>query len=51
MRSLTLVTILCLTSTPAFACVFDTECKPGTSCTAGKCDRDLLRVGAITMPR
>ena len=42
MRSLTLVTILCLTSTPAFACVFDTECKRGTSCTAGKCDRDLL---------
>jgi hypothetical protein len=42
MRSLTLVTILCLTSTPAFACVFDSECKPGTSCTDGVCDRDLL---------
>ena len=42
MRSLTLVTILCLASTPAFACVFDSECKPGTSCTDGVCDRDLL---------
>ena len=42
MRCLTLVTILCLTSTPAFACVFDSECKPGTSCTDGVCDRDLL---------
>ena len=42
MRSLTLVTILCLTSTPAFACVFDTECKPGTTCVDGSCSRDLL---------
>jgi hypothetical protein len=42
MRSLIVVTILCLTSSPAFACVFDTECKPGTSCTDGVCDRDLL---------
>ena len=30
-RSLTLLTIFCLTATPAIACVFDTECKPGTS--------------------
>jgi len=30
MRSLTLVTILCLTSTPAFACMYDTETK--TNC-------------------
>jgi hypothetical protein len=42
MRSLILVTILCLTSTPAFACVFDTECKPGTTCVDGTCSRDLL---------
>jgi hypothetical protein len=42
MRSLTLVTILCLTSTPAIACVFDTECKPGTTCVDGNCGRDLL---------
>ena len=43
MRSLILVTILCLTSTPAFACVFDTECKlPGTTCVDGNCSRDLL---------
>jgi hypothetical protein len=27
MRSLIVVTILCLTSTPAFACSFDTDCK------------------------
>jgi hypothetical protein len=27
MRSLIVITILCLTSTPAFACVFDTDCK------------------------
>ena len=42
MRSLTLVTILCLTATPAFACVFDTECKPGTTCVDGSCGRDLF---------
>jgi len=42
MRSLTIVTILCLTSSPAFACVFDTECKPGTTCVDGSCSRDLL---------
>ena len=37
MRSLIVVTILCLTSTPAFACVFDTDCKPGTECHDGAC--------------
>jgi hypothetical protein len=42
MRSLIIVTILCFTSTPAFACVFDTDCKPGTSCVDGTCSRDLL---------
>jgi hypothetical protein len=42
MRSLSLVTILCLASTPVFACVFDTECKPGTACVDGNCSRDML---------
>ena len=41
MRSLIIVTILCLTSTPAFACVFDTDCKPGTECHDGACTRAL----------
>ena len=41
MRSLIVVTILCLTSTSSFACVFDTDCKPGIMCVAGAC-RDLL---------
>jgi hypothetical protein len=42
MRSLIVVTILCLTSTPAFACVFDTDCKPGSKCLDGVCSGDLL---------
>ncbi len=37
-----IVTILCLTSTSAFACVFDTDCKPGIKCVDGACSRDLL---------
>jgi len=37
MRSLIVVTILCLTSTPAFACVFHTDCNPGATCEAGVC--------------
>jgi hypothetical protein len=28
---------LCLTSNPAFACVFHTDCKPGTTCVDGQC--------------
>jgi hypothetical protein len=43
-RSLIVVIILCLTSTAAFACVFDTDCKPGIMCVAGTC-RDLLSDG------
>ena len=39
MRSLILVTILCLTSTSAFACMYDTECEPGTMCLKGACVR------------
>jgi hypothetical protein len=41
MRSLIVVTILCLTSTPAFACVFDTDCKPGSTCRDSMCSGDL----------
>ena len=37
MRSLILVTILCLISTPAFACVFHTDCNPGAQCVDGVC--------------
>lgn len=37
MRSLIVVTILCLASTPAFACVFNTDCNPGATCLAGVC--------------
>ena len=42
MRCMTLVTILCLTSTPAFACVYDSECKTGSVCVDGTCSRNLL---------
>ena len=35
MRSLIAVTILCLTSTSAFACVVDTDCESGTMCLDG----------------
>ncbi len=44
MRSLIVVTILCLTSTSAFACVFDTDCNPGSTCMDGVCS-DKLRPG------
>jgi hypothetical protein len=37
MRSLIVVTILCLASTPAFACVFHTDCNPGATCEDGVC--------------
>jgi hypothetical protein len=37
MRSLIVVTILCLTSTSAFACVFHTDCNPGATCEDGVC--------------
>jgi len=42
MRSLIVVTILCLVSTPAFACVFHTDCNPGAKCVDGVCS-DKLR--------
>jgi hypothetical protein len=37
MRGLIVVSLLCLTSTPAFACVFNTDCNPGATCVAGVC--------------
>jgi len=42
MRSLVVVTVLCLTSTPAFACVLDSDCEPGTMCVDGTCIRAML---------
>jgi Dickkopf N-terminal cysteine-rich region len=41
MRSLVLFTILCVTSTSAFACVFDSDCERGTMCLDGLCTRYL----------
>jgi hypothetical protein len=37
MRSLIVATILCLAATPAFACVYDSECKSGSTCLDGLC--------------
>jgi hypothetical protein len=39
MRSLIIAIILCLSSAPAFACMYDTECKTGSICTSGECVR------------
>jgi hypothetical protein len=39
MRGLVVVTILCLTSTSAFACMYDTECEKGNMCLEGTCVR------------
>ena len=39
MRSLILVTILCLASTSALACMYDTQCEQGTVCLKGACVR------------
>ena len=38
MRRMIVVTILCLISTPTFACVFDTDCNPGILCVRGECN-------------
>lgn len=45
MRSLIAATILCLISTPVFACVFDTDCKPGVQCVRGECKSIELNSG------
>jgi hypothetical protein len=34
---LAILALLCLTSTSAFAFVFDTDCKPGSLCRDGRC--------------
>ena len=39
MRSAILATILCLTSTSAFACMYDNQCEQGTVCLKGACVR------------
>ena len=41
MRSLIAVTILCLSSLPAFACVLDSDCETGTMCVDGVCTHGL----------
>jgi len=41
MRNLIVVILLCLTSTPSFACVLDSECESGTMCLDGACVRGL----------
>jgi hypothetical protein len=38
-RSLVVVTILCLTSTSALACMYDTQCEPGNVCLDSNCVR------------
>jgi hypothetical protein len=45
MRSMIIVTIFCLISTPTFACVFDTDCKPGVQCVKGECKSIELNSG------
>ena len=37
MRSLIIATMLCLCSAPAFACMYDTDCKTGNVCISGTC--------------
>jgi hypothetical protein len=45
MRGLILVSLLVPISTPAFACVFDTDCKPGVLCLRGECNSIELNSG------
>jgi hypothetical protein len=42
MRGLFVLTVLCLTSTQALACMRDSECERGTMCLDGTCVRDML---------
>ena len=49
-RRLVVVTILCLASTPSFACVFDTDCEPGSMCLDGTCVRALSGSGDDDVP-
>ena len=47
MRGLVIVGVLCLTSMPALACVFDTDCKPGFSCRNGACSGIEMNSGDV----
>ena len=47
MRGLVLVSLLCLTSMPALACVFDTDCKPDVSCRNGACTGIEMNSGDV----
>ena len=47
MRGLAIVGVLCLTSMPALACVFDTDCKPGSSCRNGACSGIEMNSGDV----
>jgi hypothetical protein len=47
MRGLVIVGVLCLTSMPAFACVFDTDCNPGFSCRNGACSGIEMNSGDV----
>lgn len=51
MRSLIAVTVLCLTSLPAFACVLDSDCETGTMCLDGVCTHGLSSDIDDGMPR
>ena len=51
MRSLIAVTIVCLTSTSAFAFVVDTDCESGTMCWMVSAPTARLRILAMTMSR
>jgi len=50
MRRLAILALLCLTSTSAFACVFDTDCKPGSLCRDGNCTGSLSGDGGNDTP-
>jgi hypothetical protein len=47
MRGLVIATFLCLTSMPALACVFDTDCKPGVNCVNGVCKAIEMNSGDV----
>jgi hypothetical protein len=47
MRGLVIVGVPCLTSMPALACVFDTDCKPGFSCRNGACSGIEMNSGDV----
>src|SRR5262245_49323993 len=50
MRGMAIVTVLCLTSRPALACVFDTDCKPGVMCVNGNCNAIEMLRGRLSRP-